>query len=213
VTVAGKQPPLGGETGGLGRRSPNGSCLLRTPVEVVIELSEVISSTRGNQTHDVISEQGHQGGHDRQVRALLSEVLCSTIPAAYGIPITVRELFRYGKPSPDLHDGVGGGQQLHLRLIATLVPRHRIARYALTAAQPVPGRHMARRSSRLPREEALDSSDTCSLCGTRRSAAELVSWFIAGGRRPVHTECWIKAYERTRSAGRNVLGPDDLHRR
>jgi hypothetical protein len=49
--------------------------LLPTPVEVIVELREVVSASRGHQAHDVIGEQGHQRGHDRQVRALLSEAL------------------------------------------------------------------------------------------------------------------------------------------
>ena len=78
------------------RRARAGALLQHAPVEVVVELRKVAATRGSNQSHDVIGEQGHQSGHDRQVRALLFEVSCaSTIPAAYGITMTIRELFRY----------------------------------------------------------------------------------------------------------------------
>jgi hypothetical protein len=72
------------------------------PVEVVVELREVLPPSRGNQAHDVIGQKRHQRGHDRQLRALLFEFSGSTILAAYGRTMTIRELFRHERRRDDV---------------------------------------------------------------------------------------------------------------
>jgi hypothetical protein len=44
-------------------------------VEVTTELREVAPASGGNHTHDVIGQERHQHGQDRQLRALLVEVV------------------------------------------------------------------------------------------------------------------------------------------
>ena len=40
----------------LGGRSPGGTLLRPTPVEVIVELRKIIPASRGHQAHDVIGE-------------------------------------------------------------------------------------------------------------------------------------------------------------
>jgi hypothetical protein len=62
--------------GRLGRSPPRRGPLLQSAlVEVLIELVEVVSARRRDDTYDVIGDEGHQGRDDRQVRVLLSEAL------------------------------------------------------------------------------------------------------------------------------------------